>query len=287
MISVSDSHPLLLLDAYNLLFRAFASLPAAIVDEGGRPINAVYGMVSSVVKLVRQFAPSGVVAAFDEPDVPTFRHRLYPDYQGHRGPLGGDNAEDFARQVDLARHALPHLGIPAPSLPGYEADDVMGSLACSVSAPALVVSTDRDLLQLVSPRVGVLSPSDKEMRVQDAAAVEARMGVPPGGITTFKALAGDASDHIPGVAGIGTKTAAALVQNYGTLDTIFANLSRLPPRQARALEAGKEDAYLFHKVVTIVTDLELPLSCADIPAPQVSGDSRITEVLRRAGIERK
>src|SRR5947209_4222790 len=123
----------LLLDSYNLLFRAFTSIPSAVVAGDGRPINAVYGMVATVLRLRAALEATHIVAAFDEPGTPTFRHRLYPLYQAQRGPLGGDKAEDFARQAAIAQGSFSRIGIPAVSLAGFEADDVMGTLATRVA----------------------------------------------------------------------------------------------------------------------------------------------------------
>src|SRR5262245_47669058 len=123
----------LLLDAHNLLFRSFVTLPSSITAQG-KPVHAVYGMLAAVLRLMRELEPEHVVAAFDVPSVPTFRHELYPAYQGQRGPLGGEQADEFSRQVAMAIDALPRLGLPALSYPGYEADDIMGTLACGCAS---------------------------------------------------------------------------------------------------------------------------------------------------------
>src|SRR5579859_813595 len=149
---------ILLLDAYNLLYRSFVTLPGAITDASGRPIHAVYGMVGAVIRLQNEIAPDRILAAFDTPEVPTFRHVLYSRYQAQRGPMGGSQAEEFMRQVQLAQERLPAIGIATMALPGYEADDIMGSAARAASEAgnhAVIVSTDRDMLQLVTPGVEV------------------------------------------------------------------------------------------------------------------------------------
>jgi len=155
----SAGRVVLLLDGHNLLYRAFTSLPMAITGQDGQPINAVYGMLSTIIKLARDHGAEGAVAAFDVPDVPSFRHDLYPGYQAQRGPLGGDHAEEFRRQVDLAQRILPLTGVPALIAPCYEADDIMGTLATRLAGTgdtALIVSTDRDLLQLVGHAANTL-----------------------------------------------------------------------------------------------------------------------------------
>jgi len=272
----------LVLDTYNLLFRSYSSLPAAIVDAGERPAHAVYGLLAAIVRLIREEKPDAILAAFDRPDAPTFRHALYPEYQAQRGPLGGENAEDFARQVEVALAVLPELGVATHGVSGYEADDIMGSAASRWRAEGrdvVIVSTDRDLLQLVGSQVAVVVPGKTPLRITDATGARDRLGVAPEYVTTYKGLAGDASDNIPGVAGIGHKTAVSLVDTYGDLDTIYAHLDALPPRTARALEAGREAAYLYREVATIRTDLDvpplLPLCITETEGPR--------ELLERAG----
>jgi DNA polymerase-1 len=277
----------LLLDGHNLLYRAFTSLPRSIVGVDGEPIHGVYGMVGTMLRLVSESGADHVVAAFDEPGTPTFRHRLYPSYQGQRGPLGGDHAADFTRQIGIVRSLLPPLGVPAPTCPGYEADDIMGTLAMRLAGAgheALIVSTDRDLLQLVRPGVGVMTPSSPPVVATSDQDVVDRLGVRPAEVTTWKALAGDASDNIPGVPGIGTKTATNLVQQFGTLETMYDRLDAMPKRTASALTMGRDEAFLFRHLVTVVTDLDLPLEVAHLPELALPSDAKAGSILRQAGL---
>jgi DNA polymerase-1 len=275
----------LLFDGYNVLFRSFTSLPQAIVGEDGKPINAVYGALNFLLRLMRELETSRMVWAMDTPSAPTFRHELYPPYQGQRGPMGGDDAPEFARQAAIATRVFPRLGVPVFSLARFEADDVMGSLAVGLADAgerAIIVSTDRDLLQLVRDGVEALAPGNPPIRARTAEDVRDRMGVGPQGITTFKALAGDASDNIPGVRGIGTKTAATLVNEYGSLESIYDNLAALPRGTAAKLEAGRKDAFLFRTIVTVVTDLELPLDEVRCAEADFGLDDRARTLLERA-----
>lgn len=277
----------LALDGYNLLYRSFTSLPSAIVAADGRPIHAVYGLIGSLLRMTRERAASGAVAAFDVPDVPTFRHEIYPDYQGQRGPLGGEHAEEFRRQVSIAQEILPSLGIPVLRKPGFEADDIMATVATTLAADGItvtVVSTDRDVLQLVRPHIEVLSPGNPSLHITDADGVRARMGVGPEAIADLKALAGDPSDNVPGIAGIGMKTAAQLLDRFGTLDGVFANLDVLPTRARNALQGQEERARLFRRVVTLVTDLAI--EPAEPPPLRLSPDARIRDILETAGYGR-
>ncbi|HEX6506311.1 MAG TPA: 5'-3' exonuclease [Chloroflexota bacterium] len=276
----------LLLDGHNLLFRSFTSLPRSIVDRQGRSVNAIYGLLSSVVRLARELEADQLAAAFDVPQVPTFRHLLYPAYQGQRGPLGGEHADEFARQVDIAIQLLPQLGIPALTAPTFEADDIMGTLACArarAGARSVIVSTDRDLLQLVSEAIEVLAPGNPPRVARDEEDVRERLGVPPSGVTTFKALAGDASDNIPGVRGIGTKTAVDLVNRFGSLEAIFDSLESLPPKVSHALDVGRDYAFLFRRVVTVVTDVDLGPVAEQLPQHALMVDSKPRQILEDMG----
>lgn len=286
MTSTTPEEQTLLLDSHNLLMRAFTSLPRSITDEHERPIHAVYGMLSTILRLVRDTGATHAAAAFDEPTVPTFRHALYPAYQGQRGPLGGEHAADFERQVAVAREVLPTLGIPALIHPGYEADDILGTGTRALATRqgnALLVSTDRDLLQLVQPGISILTPHNPPHRISGVAGVTAVLGVPPEAVTTYKALAGDASDNIPGVPGIGAKTAIELVNAHGSLELIYAALDTLPARIARKLAPGRDLAFLFRQVVTIHTDLALPVDWSALPPLRLPESASPRSILRAAG----
>jgi DNA polymerase-1 len=276
----------LLLDAHNLLYRSFTSLPRSITDDNNQPINAIYGMLAYMTRLSRELQADYMLAGFDTPEVPTFRHALYPAYQGQRGPLGGEHAEDFARQVGIAKAVLPALDVPAFGKPGYEADDMLGSLACRLAEhgeQCIIVSTDRDLLQLVGTRIETLAPGNPPRLARDEGDVRDRLGVAPSGVTTFKALAGDASDNLPGVRGIGAKTAASLVNEHGSLEEIYSVLATLPLRMQTLLAEGRDDAFLFREVATVVTDLELDFDIERLSRHALGRDSKPRQLLRDAG----
>jgi DNA polymerase-1 len=276
----------LLLDAYNLLYRSFTSLPRSITDDEDRPINSVYGMLGYVARVSRDLGADFILAAFDSPEVRTFRHDLYPAYQGHRGPLGGEHAADFARQVAIARTVLPRLDVPAYGRPGYEADDILGTLACRLAEQGkdcVIVSTDRDLLQLVSEHIETMAPGNPPMLARNEGDVRARLGVAPGGVPSYKALAGDASDNIPGVRGIGAKTAALLVNEHGSLEALYSALPSLPTRQQALLREGRDAAFLFRQVATVVTDLELAFDSTQLRPHAIESGAKPRQLLRDAG----
>ncbi len=289
MMLVDDERPrqlLLVLDGHNLLFRAFSSVPRSITDGQGRPVNGIYGLVGTLLMLIRDRHPSHVAVAFDIPVVPTFRHKLFPAYQGQRGPLGGVHADNFEWQISEAVRLLDHFDLHPLSAQGFEADDVLGSLttiARDGNVESLVVTTDRDLQQLVGPGVRVLIPGKKPLEIGPQQ-VEERLGVRPDQIVHWKVLAGDASDNIPGVTGIGDKSAVDLLKQYGTVDGIYEHLDDLPTRQRKALEAGREDAELFEDVVRIRTDLDLKVTLPQLSLSHLSLPERAGDALRAVGL---
>jgi DNA polymerase-1 len=281
------SGQILLLDAYNLIYRSFTVVPRSIVGRDGSPIHGIYGFLGTIIKTMRELDARRLIAAFDAPGQPTFRGTLFSGYQAQRGPLGGDYAEDFARQVGIAFEVLPRLGIPSLICPGFEADDIIGTLAteCASSGrPSVIVSTDRDLLQLVGPHVEVLAPLTPPIHARSAEDVRARLGVPPERVADYKALAGDPSDNVPGISGIGGKTAAKLVNRYGSLEEIFDDLTGLPGRVATRLAGQRETALLFREVVTIRRDLALSLGLNALPETQIQVTSRPRELLDAFGL---
>jgi DNA polymerase I len=276
----------LLFDGHNLLFRSFTTVPRSVTGKDDQPINGVYGLVASILRLIREVGAEHGIAAFDVPAVPTFRQKLYPQYQGQRGPLGGDYADDFARQVTVAKEVLPHLGVQTAECEGYEADDVLATMASRIAASsqsATVVSTDRDLLQLVCEGIQVMLPSNPSVIIRTEEEVRARIGVSPELIPDYKALAGDPSDNIPGVQGIGAKTAIALVNEFGSIEDIYRHLEYLAPRARAALEGQRERAFLFKRITTVVRDLPLSASLDHLPKLEVRSATRARDVLDSAG----
>ena len=217
----ADVRPLLVLDGDNLAHRAYHSIPKTVRGEGGRPINAVIGWTNMVLGLWDSERPRAVFSAWDTPSTPTYRHALWPEYQA-----GRVFDADLLEQLDLLPELARTLGFGVGKQAGYEADDFMAAAAvreAGQGGSALLVTSDRDAYQLVTERVTVLAPrkgiSDMP-RIGEREVVE-RLGVLPGQVADFKALAGDASDNIPGAKGIGPKTAAALLLRYGSLDRVL------------------------------------------------------------------
>jgi DNA polymerase-1 len=251
---------LLLIDGHHLFHRTYNALPRSIVGRDGAPIQGVYGFVGAFLKLLRRFEPTHLCIPFDPPE-PPFRRALFPEYRTGRPRGTVEEVANFDAQVGQVLHVLDHLGIAHPMPTGYEADDAMGTLAARAAAKGLavtIVSGDRDLLQLVGPLVQVFMPKGQDGETWTPALVEERWGVRAGQFTDLKALIGDTSDHIPGVPGIGPRTAATLLTTHGDLNALYEALPSLPARQRALLEEHRARVELNRRLVTIVTTLDLP-----------------------------
>lgn len=257
----------LIVDGHHLFHRTYNALPRSIVGRDGAPIQGVHGFAGAFLRLVRRFEPTHVCVPFDPPE-PPFRRALFPAYRTGRPRGTPEEVANFDVQVGQVLQVLDHLSVQHPMVAGYEADDAIGTLAARATAaglPALIVSGDRDLLQLVGPSVTVFMPKGQDGETWTPALVEERWGVRPDQFVDLKALIGDTSDLIPGVPGIGPRTAAALLGRYGDIDALYAALPDLPPRQAALLETHRDRVLLNRRLVTIVTALDLP------PAPEHYG----------------
>lgn len=241
-------------DGHALLHRGFHAIPF-LSTKDGVPTNGVYGFTMMLLNAIRELQPEYVVVAWDMPGK-TFRHDLDERYKATRKETDPNLVPQFEVTLDL----LKAFEIPVVGKPGYEADDVIGTLAARLKKQheVVIVTGDMDELQLVDEHVSVytLKRGFSDTILYDPAAVEARYGVNPQQFLVTKALKGDSSDNIPGVSGIGEKTAAELVLQYQTLDGIYAHLDELKPALQAKLEAGREDAYLSLTLSTIVCDVE-------------------------------
>ena len=246
---------LIVLDVASLLHRAYHAVPKHFATASGEPTNAVFGFTTILLRIVDLLAPTHAAAAFDLPGK-TFRDDLFEEYKAGRP----ETDEALVVQFGRVRELIDVFGIPAFELEGYEADDLLGTLAVQAEQAGFevfLVTGDRDAYQLVTPRVRVLSsnPRTGEPVIYDAPAVRKRWGVEPDQVVDFKGLVGDASDNIPGVMGIGEKTAAKLLQQFTDIDEIYAHLDDVPPAARRRLENQRDRAELSRELARIVTDL--------------------------------
>lgn len=250
---------LVLIDGHAILHRAYHALPQTMRNRKGELTNAVYGFTTMLLKVINDLKPSYLIVAFDTPK-PTFRHTEYVGYQAQRPKM----ESELASQIENVRRILRAMGIPIFAVEGYEADDVIGTLAKQASkrgVEAMIVSGDRDMFQLIGPRVKIYAPvrGMSEAQIFDQKEVKEKMGIKPKQVVDYKGLVGDASDNYPGVPGVGPKTAAQLLKEYGTIDKIYKHLVDLPESQARKLTEGAEMAELSRKLARIVTDAPVKL----------------------------
>ena len=247
---------LVLIDGHSILNRAFFGLPD-LTNSQGVHTNAVYGFLNILFKILEEEKPNYLAVAFDV-KAPTFRHNMYDGYKGTRKPM----AEELRQQVPIMKEMLQAMGVAIVELAGYEADDLLGTLSCMGEAQGMdvsVVSGDRDLLQLATDHVQIRIPKTKktgtEIENYYAKDVVARYLVTPKEFIDVKALMGDTSDNIPGVEGIGEKTASALIEKYKSIEAVYAHADEVkPPRAAKNIVEFWDQAVLSKTLATIITD---------------------------------
>jgi len=266
---------LMLLDAPSLYFRAFHGVPESVTAPDGTPVNAVRGLLDFIGRLVRTRRPSHLVACMDADWRPAFRVAALPSYKAHRLPPGvrdlapgiPENVpEALLPQIPVIEAVLTALGIAQVGVAGYEADDVIGTLATTATGPVEIVTGDRDLFQLVDDerqvRVLYTARGVGNLEVVDEAGVKKRYDIPGRSYADFATLRGDPSDGLPGVSGVGEKTAAALVRTYGSVDQILEAAadptSGLAPTVRQRLLAAADYLKVAPTVVRVARDVPLP-----------------------------
>jgi len=268
----------MLIDGHALIYRAFYAFPT-LTTKKGVMVNAVYGFMRILLTVIRDFNPEYLVVCFDMPK-PTFRHTEFVGYKAQRKEM----PEELKGQIDLVKEVVGVLNIPQYGIEGYEADDVIGTLACKLTkdeefqeniTDVLIVTGDRDAFQLVTDRVHVLFPAYGKRGEEefDAEGVLRKMDVTPDQIVDFKALAGDASDNIPGVKGIGEKTAIRLIKEFGSVSGIYEaikektdkvkNSQVLKGAVLKKIVEGYESAMLSFRLATIDQHVPLQLTLDD------------------------
>ena len=243
-----------LVDGSGFIFRAFHALPP-MTRPDGTPVNAVYGYCSMLMRLLEDTDADHIAVLFDT-SRNTFRSDIYPEYKAHRPPP----PEELVPQFDLIREATRAFNLPSIELPGYEADDLIATYsrqAVEAGAKVTIVSSDKDLMQLVSDKISLLDPV--KLQLQGHEAVEAKFGVSPDKVIDVQALAGDSTDNVPGVPGIGVKTAALLINEYGDLETLLARAEEIKQKKRREnLIEFAELARISQQLVRLAQDAPVP-----------------------------
>ncbi|MBN1288875.1 MAG: DNA polymerase I [Actinobacteria bacterium] len=267
---------IILIDGHSLAYRAFFALPDTLTTSGGQQTNAVYGFLSMLLKVIEEVRPDAVVVALDGPRRELKRVEEYPEYKANRPPT----PEGFTVQMEMVKELLEKMRIPALRVPGVEADDILGTVAARVARQgdeAVIVTGDRDTLQLVEDRVTVMMTGKgiTETISYDTRAVIEKLGIQPENIPDYLGLKGDSSDNIPGVPGIGEKGASSLIKEFGSLEGLYENLEKIPGKRKTVLEDNREIAFLSKKLATIECDLDIELDMRELKL----GDWELSEVL--------
>jgi len=253
-----------LIDGHSLAYRAYYALPPDLATSSGQTTNAVYGFTSMLIKVLEELRPQAVIVAFDK-GRPEFRTEMFAEYKAHRKPM----PDELREQIDIIHAVLDVLGITSIEEEGYEADDVLATLTAILpeDCEIFIVTGDRDALQLVDKRIKVIANRKgiSDIITYDPQTVKEKFGVEPHQIVDYLALKGDASDNIPGVPGIGEKTAAALISEFGSLDEILENVDSIRGARAKkALEENRESALMSRELASMRKDV--PLSGDDASA---------------------
>ena len=260
----------MLLDSASLYFRAFYGVPETLTAPDGTPVNAVRGLLDMITRLVRARHPARLVACMDADWRPAFRVAALPSYKAHRLADDAKNEEQvppaLAVQVPVIEQVLTAAGVAMAAAPGYEADDVIGTLAAGSPQPVEVVTGDRDLFQLVDDakpvRVIYTARGLTKLDIVDEAAITARYDIPGRAYADFATLRGDPSDGLPGVAGVGDKTAAALVRTFGSVEAILAAIDKghggFPGGSRAKVAAARDYLAVAPAVVRVATDAPVP-----------------------------
>jgi len=273
-MSESSKRPIfLLIDGHAVIYRAFYGFPG-LTNTAGQLANAVFGFSRILLTAIRDFEPEYMAVTFDN-KAPTFRHDSFAGYKANRAEM----PEDLRPQIEMVKQVVTALNIPQFEVPGFEADDLIGTISKILDQPTskpdvltVIVTGDRDTFQLVDDNTHVWLPARNKDQVAteyDIAGVEKKMGVPPNQVIELKALMGDASDNIPGVKGIGPKTAASLILEFGSIEAIYEALASESPA-AKRLSAGvvkkliedKANALMSKQLATIERNMPLDFSLA-------------------------
>ena len=251
---MSKRKTLYLIDGSSYIFRAFFGVRQQLSTSKGFPTNALYGFINMLQKVIREEKPDYLVVAFDSPDK-TFRHKIYPNYKANRDAP----PEELSRQFPYFEPLVKAYGLSSIRRPGFEADDIIGTLAIKGKQKGLeivIVSGDKDMMQLISPHIYMLDTM-KNKKFMDKEVVE-KFGVQADKVVEVMGLMGDSSDHIPGVAGVGPKTAAELIREFGSIEALYKRIDEVEKKNVKEkLERDKENAFMSRELVSIDTEMDL------------------------------
>jgi DNA polymerase-1 len=278
-----------IIDGNSLMHRAFHAVPPYMTAPDGRPTNACFGFLSMLLKLASDFTPDGIVCAFDR-GIPAFRLEAVEKYKAQRPPTD----PDLKTQFPMVKQLVSSMGIPVVELEGWEGDDILGTLSAAAEKEGikcLLVTGDKDALQLASEQTSIVNTKTgmSDVVIYDPAAVEARWGVTPERVPDYLGLMGDSSDNIPGIPGVGPKTATKLLQAYGTLEGVLAHADEIKGKVGENVRDNAEQARASKEVATIIRDVPVDCDLVGVSFPafdaqtvtKVFGELALTSQLRK------
>ncbi len=260
---------LLLVDGSALLHRAYHAYPP-LTSKTGQVVGAVYGVASMLYSALIEVNPSHVMVAWDLPK-PTFRHEKYVGYKAQRPKADTEMVE----QIPIVKSVIESMGILQSEVEAYEADDIIGTLSrIEIDGEVVILTGDQDTMQLVGPKVSILTPPKGKLpaKMYGVNEVLEKYGVRPDQIVDYKALIGDVSDNIPGVAGVGPKTASTLLSRFKTLEQIYDHIEEVDDNLKQKLISGKDSAFLSQDLSRIVTDMPLSIQLSDMEYVDIKKD---------------
>ena len=266
-----------LIDGSSYIFRAFFGVRQQLSTSKGFPTNALYGFINMLQKVIREEKPDYLVVAFDSPEK-TFRHKIFPDYKANRDAP----PEELSKQFPYFEPLVEAYGLSSIRRPGFEADDIIGTLALKGGQEGLdvvIVSGDKDMMQLISPNVHMLDTM-KNKKFMDKEVLE-KFGVPPDKVIEVMGLMGDSSDNIPGVTGVGPKTAAELIQKFGSIESLYKRIEEVEKKKVKEkLERDKESAFMSRELVSIDTGMDLEFN-SDLMKPGKVDSSTLKKMFEK------
>ena len=265
----SKKQKLVLIDGNAIIHRAYHAIPKNFTTPEGEPSNAVYGFATMLLRLIEELKPTHIAVCFDRPE-PTFRHKAFLDYQSQRPEVDSELISQFQKVRDL----VTAFNIPYYEKPGYEADDIIGTISQKAKIEEVIIITgDRDILQLVNEKVKVFLPTKglSTAIMMDKTQVQKKLGVFPKQIIDYKALVGDPSDNYKGVPGIGPVTAENLLEKYKNFENIYKSLDAIKPQIVEKLKKGKQSGELSKTLATIMTTVPIQFDLSDMEKWEIAG----------------
>lgn len=280
---------LIIIDTFYFLHRAFHSFSKDLLNSEGLHTNICYGFSRALLDSISEFNPSHIVCGWESEDLPSFRKTLFADYQKTRVPMEPEDEKIFSEQIPWIVKIIEAFNIPRVTSNGFEGDDVIGTVAtlASKDISVIIISSDQDMLQLINDKINVFRPARPPFiskQLFGISEVKEKYGFLPPQMIDYKALRGDPSDCIPGVLGVGDKTAKSLIAKYGSLENIYQNLEEISASVRKKLEMDKDQAYLSRQLATIITNIPLEFNLSSAVVHDFE-ESKVRDIFEELGFK--